>query len=184
MSDSHAGDSGTFIKTPTQLVVVVVLAFVVPIAMIFTIIHFVMGGHASHSAAGTSDAVIADRIKPVGSVPASAISKEPSPLLAAPAPIAAAPATAPGGAPAAPGAAAAGPDGKAVFEATCKTCHEAGVAGAPKTGDKAAWGPRMGQGIAGLVASATKGKGAMPPKGGNPGLSEADLKAAIEYMTK
>ena len=59
---------------------------------------------------------------------------------------------------------------------------DTGAAGAPKKGDKAAWGGRGN--IAALVASAVKGKGGMPPKGGNPSLTDADLKAAIEYMTK
>jgi cytochrome c5 len=56
------------------------------------------------------------------------------------------------------------------------------VANAPKLGDKAAWAPRIKQGMNTLVQSATKGKGAMPPKGGNASLSDADLRAAIEYM--
>ena len=61
-------------------------------------------------------------------------------------------------------------------------CHAAGVAGAPKFGDKAAWGPRLGAGVDGLTASAIKGKGAMPPKGGTT-ASDAEIKAAVEYMT-
>jgi cytochrome c5 len=56
------------------------------------------------------------------------------------------------------------------------------VAGAPKFGDKAAWGPRIKQGGAQLHANAIKGKGAMPPKGGNPSLSDADVSAAVDYM--
>jgi len=81
------------------------------------------------------------------------------------------------------GAAAGGAaDGKKVYDATCTACHTAGVANAPKLGDKAAWAPRIKQGMDTLVQSATKGKGAMPPKGGNASLSDADLRAAIEYM--
>ena len=74
------------------------------------------------------------------------------------------------------------PDGKKVYDSTCTACHAAGVANAPKLGDKAAWAPRVKQGMDALVQSATKGKGAMPPKGGNTSLSDADLRAAIEYM--
>ena len=74
-------------------------------------------------------------------------------------------------------------DGKAVYEATCAMCHAAGVAGAPKFGDKAAWGPRIATGKAALVGSVTKGKGAMPPKGGNANLSDADIAAAVDYIT-
>jgi cytochrome c5 len=56
------------------------------------------------------------------------------------------------------------------------------VAGAPKFGDKAAWAPRAQLGVAALTASAIKGKGAMPPKGGLANASEADIRAAVEYM--
>jgi cytochrome c5 len=68
-------------------------------------------------------------------------------------------------------------DGKAVYEKTCKGCHSAMP---PKVGDKAAWAPLIKQGAAALTASAIKGKGAMPPKGG--AASDAEVKAAVEYM--
>jgi cytochrome c5 len=68
-----------------------------------------------------------------------------------------------------------------VYESTCVACHGAGVAGAPKFGDKAAWAPRIAQGVPTLVGSALKGKGAMPPKGGS-AAPDADVKAAVEYM--
>ena len=74
--------------------------------------------------------------------------------------------------------------GEQVFNGVCTACHTAGVAGAPKKGDQAAWAPRRGQGLDGLVKSATAGKGAMPPKGGAADLSEAELRAAIEFLTK
>ena len=74
--------------------------------------------------------------------------------------------------------------GEQIYNAVCTACHGTGAAGAPKKGDKAAWAPRIGQGIAGLVKSATAGKGGMPPKGGAADLSEAELKSAIEYLTK
>ncbi|MEY4752672.1 MAG: hypothetical protein RJA44_347 [Pseudomonadota bacterium] len=73
-------------------------------------------------------------------------------------------------------------EGKAVYEATCAMCHAAGVANAPKFGDAAAWQPRIATGKDTLLASALKGKGAMPPKGGNAALGDADVKAAIDYM--
>ncbi|HWP12970.1 MAG TPA: c-type cytochrome, partial [Ramlibacter sp.] len=60
-------------------------------------------------------------------------------------------------------------------------CHGAGVAGAPKLGDKAAWAPRLQQGLPALVQNAVKGKGGMPPKGGS-NASEPELRAAVEYM--
>jgi cytochrome c5 len=71
--------------------------------------------------------------------------------------------------------------GEALYKQTCIACHGAGVAGAPKFGDKAAWAPRVKQGLDALVASAVKGKGAMPPKGGS-SASDADLRAAVQYM--
>lgn len=73
-------------------------------------------------------------------------------------------------------------DGKAVYEKTCAMCHAAGVANAPKLGDKAAWAPRVATGGAALVASVTKGKGAMPPKAGNAALTDAEIKAAVDFM--
>jgi cytochrome c5 len=90
-------------------------------------------------------------------------------------------------APAAPAAAqtaAAAPaagNGEALYKQACVACHAAGVAGAPKFGDKAAWAPRVGQGIPALVQSVVKGKGAMPPKGGT-SASEAEIRASVEYM--
>jgi cytochrome c5 len=79
--------------------------------------------------------------------------------------------------------AAAGGAGKKVYDAACVACHGAGVAGAPKLGDKGAWAPRLAAGVGGLTASAIKGKGAMPPKGGNTSIPDADIRAAVEYMT-
>ena len=63
-------------------------------------------------------------------------------------------------------------------------CHAAGVANAPKFGDKAAWGPRVGAGVPTLVATVIKGKGAMPPRGTARGASDAELRAAVEYMLR
>jgi cytochrome c5 len=73
-------------------------------------------------------------------------------------------------------------DGKAVYEKTCSVCHAAGVANAPKLGDKAAWAPRAATGKDALLGSVIKGKGAMPPKAGNGELKDDDIKAAIDFM--
>ena len=100
---------------------------------------------------------------------------------AAAAPAAAAP-SAPASPPAALAAAGGKPDGAKVYAAGCNACHAAGVAGAPKFGDKAAWAPRAQLGAAALTASVIKGKGAMPPKGAQPNASEAELRAAVEHM--
>ena len=73
-------------------------------------------------------------------------------------------------------------DGKAIYESTCVACHAAGVANAPKLGDKAAWAPRVATGKESLVKSVVGGKGAMPPRAGNDKLSGDDISAAIDYM--
>jgi cytochrome c5 len=78
----------------------------------------------------------------------------------------------------APTAAAAAPP---LYAQNCSTCHTPGIAGAPKVGDKAAWTPRIAQGLDVLHANAIKGKGAMPPKGGS-NASDADVKAVVTYM--
>jgi cytochrome c5 len=93
----------------------------------------------------------------------------------APAPVAAAPAPA-----------ADGGKGAEVFKKTCAMCHQTGVAGAPKLGDKADWGPRIAQGKDTLYKHATEGfngsKGAMPPKGGNPALNDDEIKQIVDFM--
>lgn len=101
--------------------------------------------------------------------------------VAAMAPAAPATQTVAAAAPAPATAAAAGGNGEALFKQVCFACHAAGVAGAPKFGDKAAWQPRIAQGVATLYNSALHGKGAMPPKGGS-SASDADVKAAVDYM--
>lgn len=73
-------------------------------------------------------------------------------------------------------------DGAAVYNKACVACHAAGVANAPKLGDKAAWTPRLSAGVDALVGSVTNGKGAMPPRGACGDCSDADLKAAVDYM--
>lgn len=73
-------------------------------------------------------------------------------------------------------------DGKTAYDTACMACHAAGVAGAPKVGDKLAWAPRLKTGNAALYTSALKGKGAMPAKGGNAALSDDSVKAAVDYM--
>lgn len=90
--------------------------------------------------------------------------------------VAAAPAAAP-----APAASAA-VNGQALYNQACAVCHVAGVAGAPKLGDKAGWAPRLALGLEGLTASVIKGKGAMPPKGGAASASDAEIQAAVQYM--
>ena len=82
----------------------------------------------------------------------------------------------------APAVAAKSDAAPALYGQVCAVCHVAGVAGAPKFGDKAAWAPRLAAGVDGLTASAIKGKGAMPAKGGAAAASDADIKAVVAYM--
>jgi cytochrome c5 len=111
---------------------------------------------------------------------------EKAPALAAtPATNAVAPATAAPAQPAAQPKPAAAEAGKALYTNTCSACHGAGIAGAPKFGDKAAWAPRIAQGQNVLHEHALKGfqgkAGMMPPKGGST-AADADVKAAVDYM--
>ncbi|MBF0256378.1 MAG: cytochrome c5 family protein [Gammaproteobacteria bacterium] len=73
--------------------------------------------------------------------------------------------------------------GEQVYNGPCKVCHEAGVAGAPKLDDKAAWAPRIATGMDALLKTVQTGKNAMPPKGTCMDCTDAELKAAVEYMT-
>lgn len=120
--------------------------------------------------------VVAKRIAPVATVavdpnaPAAPPPAPAQPAAAAPAPAKVADA----------GAAAGG--GQKTYDAVCAMCHNAGVAGAPKAGDKAEWSKRLAQGKDTLYASAIKGKGAMPPKGGNPSIPDADVRAAVDHL--
>ena len=92
---------------------------------------------------------------------------------------------------AAPAAAAPTPvaaplSGPQVFNQACNACHGAGIGGAPKSGDKAAWAPRIAQGMDTLHKHALQGfqgkSGVMPPKGGSVNLSDAEITAAVDYM--
>ena len=121
---------------------------------------------------------------PEPKAPAGAAGEAAAPQAAAAAPAAAAPAPVAEAAPAAAVAAAApaaSDAGKNLYNTTCMVCHASGVAGAPKYGDKAAWAPFIAKGMDDMVKKATTGVGAMPPKGGST-ASDADFKAAIQYM--
>jgi len=77
-------------------------------------------------------------------------------------------------------------DGQQVYQASCVACHDAGIAGAPKLGDKGQWAKRIAKGLDALYASSVNGiqgtAGVMPAKGGNPALSNAEVKAAVDYI--
>lgn len=77
-------------------------------------------------------------------------------------------------------------DGQQVYQASCVACHDAGIAGAPKVGDKGQWAKRIAKGLDALYVSAVDGiqgsAGVMPAKGGNPALSSAEVRAAVDHM--
>ncbi len=118
---------------------------------------------------------------PAAAAPAEAPAAEAAPAAAAPAAEAAAPA-----AEGAPAATAANEKGKQIYDSVCMACHAAGIAGAPKFADKAAWAPRIAQGMDLLHEHSIKGytgkAGMMPPKGGRADLPDADVMAAVDYM--
>jgi len=147
--DEHS----SFIKTPQQLILVVVLSFVVPITAILLIINLVLSKPTAAPGAMTPEAVSA-RIQPVGRVEF-------------------------GGA----GGASAGPrSGEEVVKRACAACHIPGIANAPKIGDSAAWGKLARQGLDSMLKTAIAGRGAMPARGGVPDLSDLELARAIVYM--
>jgi cytochrome c5 len=82
----------------------------------------------------------------------------------------------------APAAAAGSRTGEEIYKAVCSACHDSGAAGAPKAGDKGAWAARIGQGLDGLLKSATNGKNAMPPKGGAADLTDAELARVVVFL--
>ena len=181
MAEHHTEEHSTPIKTPLQLIAVVVAAFVVPITLIVMLTQLVTsGGDVGKSHSAMSDEAIARRLKPVGEVAVDPNQPRPAASVTAAPVVVAAPA-AKSAAGAGKGAAAGG-KGKSIYDSTCQVCHAAGVAGAPKTGDKAAWAARLKSGMNSLYASSIKGKNAMPPKGGNLSLADTDVRAAVDYM--
>lgn len=168
MSEAHEEHESP-IKTPTQLIATVVAAFVIPIAIIVLLVMYV--GAAPKTGAGSnsqSPESIAARIKPIADegYQFGASSQAAASTTAAPAKITA-------------------DTGKKIFEAACSACHGAGIAGAPKFGDKAAWSARVAQGKETLYTHAIKGyqgkAGVMPAKGGS-NASDEEVKAAVDYM--
>ncbi len=137
---------------------------------------------AAAPAGDAKQAAPAAEAKPAEAAPAAAApAPEAAPVAqTAPAPEAAPAAQAASAPEAAPADASA--NGEKIYKATCFACHDVGVAGAPKLGDKAAWDARIATGKDALYASSINGKNAMPPKGGNAALADADIKAAVDYM--
>lgn len=146
-------EHSSFIKTPQQLVVVILLAFIVPVFSIVMLVKLVLSQPSADPGALSSESVAA-RIQPVGRVEFGAAS----------------------------GSGGAAASGEEIVKTTCAACHQAGVAGAPKLGNQADWAPRIKQGMGALVASVVKGKGAMPPRAGSSSLSDQDIARAVAFM--
>ena len=143
------------IKTPKQLAIVLALAFLVPIVLFLLLSQLVTGVRRDDT--GATEAQVLARIKPVGEVTLAGATS-----------------------------ARASMSGEQVFQAVCKTCHEPGIAGAPKVGDKAAWAGPIKKGYETLVQHALNGfqeaGKVMPPRGGNPDLSDVEVERALVYM--
>lgn len=182
MSDHHHHDpiEDNIDTHPVKLAIGVAIGAAALIVGILLLAQFAVGSYGARSMKddpAMSDAAVAKRLAPVASLAVDANAPAAAP--------AAAPATAVAAVaipPAVAKTSGAGAPGKATYDAVCTVCHGAGVAGAPKFGDKVAWAPRIKAGLEALYASALKGKGAMAAKGGNPSLSDADVKAAVDYM--
>ena len=179
MSEVHVEDHSSLIKTPQQLIVVVVLAFLIPVIGILMIASFATGGlKVDGKSSDASAAAVAERLKPVGTV---VFGEAPPPATGAQ-PGGGTPAVKSASGEPVKTAAAGGPGaGKKLYDTVCMACHAAGLAGAPKTGDKAAWKPRIATGKEALYNSALHGKNAMPAKGGS-SAADADVKAAVDYL--
>ena len=146
--DEHS----SFIKTPQQLLVILLLSFVVPIFGVVLTVKLVLGNQAPTPEALAADAVAA-RLQPVGKVEVIDVN---APKIVR--------------------------TGEEITKLACAACHTTGAANAPKIGDKAGWAKLIVMGVDKLTASAIKGKNAMPPRGGVPDLSDYEIARAIVFM--
>ena len=137
MSEAHVDEHSSPIKTPKQLITVVVLSFLVPIILIVLLSQLVTTGLKTNDDNMSADAVAA-RLQPVGQVDVTD-----------------------------PNAPKVEKTGKEVVDAVCSACHMSGALGAPKIGDKGAWGARIAHGLSALTQDAIKGIKQMPARGGN-----------------
>ena len=159
MSEEH----GALIKTPKQLIVVCVLALVIPVAIALLGAQLLSG--SKHIDGSEPKRLVEQRIRPVGELMKFDGAQPPA------APAAAVVAVA-----------SKARSGEEVYNGACVACHGAGIAGAPKTGDKALWAPRIAQGANVLYEHAIKGFKAMPAKGGQVALSDDEVKAGVDYQ--
>ena len=147
---AHEEDHTGPVKTPKQLLLMVLYSFVVPIFAIIALVYYVTSGNKPAVGAANADKAVAQRIQKAGAVEVRDANREMK-------------------------------SGEEVFKAQCTACHNAGVAGAPKFGDAAAWAPRIATGYPALLNSALKGKGAMAAQGGG-NLDDVEVGRAVAYM--
>ena len=159
MSEEH----GALVKTPKQLIVVCVIALVVPVAIALLGAQLLSG--SKHIDRAEPKKQVEQRIKPVGEL--VKFDGAPPPVAAAAAVVA---------------VVAKAKSGEEVYNGACVACHGAGIAGAPKTGDKGLWSPRIAQGVNVLYEHAIKGFKGMPAKGGQVALSDDEVKLAVDYQ--
>jgi cytochrome c5 len=146
-------DNESAIKTPKQLMTAVAAAIVIPVIVIILLAKFVtLHPKESPGSDAFTPSSVAARIAPVASDAVFDASAVVVPKT-----------------------------GQQVFEAQCTTCHTAGLLGAPKFGDAAAWGPRVAKGYDALLLSALHGKNNMPAQGGGD-FSDYEIGRAVVYM--
>ena len=163
---AHHEEHKGLINTPKQLIVVSALALLVPVFLAYLGAQWASGGKRLNATESAES--IAKRIAPTGEIK-KFDPNEPAPVVAVAAAVSDKPKS-----------------GEEVYNVGCNACHGAGIAGAPKNGDKAAWGARIAQGAATLYDHAIKGyqgkAGMMPAKGGNAALTDGEVKAAVDFM--
>ena len=175
MSQENEETNHGLINTPMQTLIAAGVGFTAPVFVIMGLVSFYSSGTKTGVGAIPTPQALEQRIQKVGESEVG----DPTKLAAVAAAAAAAP-VATTAAPA-PAAASAADAGKKIYDTTCTACHSTGVANAPKFGDKEAWAPRLAAGFDEVLKIATQGKGGMPPKGGS-SASDADFKAAVEYL--
>ncbi|MBL8348357.1 MAG: cytochrome c5 family protein [Rubrivivax sp.] len=156
-SEGHAADPhddhSSPIRTPKQLITVIIASFVLPVIIIIMLVNYVaFGGKEGAGSDGMSPEAVAKRLQPVGMVEIRDVSNP-----------------------------AAARSGEQVYQAQCAACHATGAANAPKFGDAAAWAPRVATGFESLLNSAMKGKGAMAAQAGGD-ASDHEIARAVVYL--
>lgn len=152
MSDHHE----SAIRTPKQLAAAVIGFFLITVLGIALLVQYVTATKLTGAGTDSQSAqAVGDRLRPVADVGFTLKDANAPKILQS---------------------------GEAIYTSTCAACHGAGVAGAPKVGDNAAWGARLAQGYDTVLKHAIGGLKAMPAKGGNPDLDDVEVARAVVFM--